>query len=110
IQAGFHEDRANRFVVEDGHLTGAVEDPILGREAKLATLVSEADRLGVDLSQTAAIGDGANDLAMIEAAGLGLAYRAKPVVAAQADAQIDHADLTAALYFMGFSEAEFVRD
>ena len=110
IQAGFHEDRANRFVVADGHLTGAVEDPILGREAKLATLVSEVDRLGLDLSQAAAIGDGANDLAMIGAAGLGLAYRAKPVVAAEADAQIDHADLTAALYFMGFSEAEFVRD
>jgi phosphoserine phosphatase len=110
VQAGFHEDRANRFVVADGHLTGAVEDPILGREAKLATLVSEADRLGLDLSQAAAIGDGANDLAMIGAAGLGLAYRAKPVVAAEADAQIDHADLTAALYFMGFSEAEFVRD
>lgn len=110
VQAGFHEDRANRFVVGDGHLTGAVEAPILGREAKLATLVSEAERLGLSLSQTAAIGDGANDLAMIGAAGLGLAYRAKPVVAAQADAQIDHADLTAALYFMGFSDAEFVRD
>ncbi|MFM8375564.1 MAG: phosphoserine phosphatase SerB [Phenylobacterium sp.] len=110
IQAGFHEDRANRFVVADGHLTGAVEDPILGREAKLAALVSEAGRLGLDLSQAAAIGDGANDLAMIGAAGLGLAYRAKPVVAAEADAQIDHADLTAALYFMGFTEAEFVRD
>lgn len=110
IQAGFHEDRANRFVVADGHLTGAVEDPILGREAKLAALVSVAGRLGLDLSQAAAIGDGANDLAMIGAAGLGLAYRAKPVAAAEADAQIDHADLTAALYFMGFTEAEFVRD
>lgn len=110
IQAGFHEDRANRFVVAEGHLTGAVEEPILGREAKLAALVSEAGRLGLDLAETAAIGDGANDLAMIGAAGLGLAYRAKPVVAAQADAQIDHADLTAALYFMGFSAAEFVRD
>ena len=110
IQAGFHEDRANRFVVSDGHLTGAVETPILGREAKLATLVNEAERLVLDLSQTAAIGDGANDLAMIGAAGLGLAYRAKPVVSAEADAQIDHADLTAALYFMGFLESEFVRD
>ena len=110
VQAGFHEDRANRFRVSDGRLTGEVAEPILGREAKLATLASEAERLGLDLSQTAAIGDGANDLAMIGAAGLGLAYRAKPVVAAQADAQIDHADLTAALYFMGFSEAEFVRD
>lgn len=110
VQAGFHEDRANRFVVSEGRLTGEVAEPILGREAKLATLVSEAARLGLDLSQTAAIGDGANDLAMIGAAGLGLAYRAKPVVAAQADAHIDHADLTAALYFMGFSEAEFVDD
>ncbi len=110
VQAGFHEDRANRFRVSDGRLTGEVAEPILGREAKLATLASEAERLGLDLSQTAAIGDGANDLAMISAAGLGLAYRAKPVVAAQADAQIDHADLTAALYFMGFSEAEFIRD
>ena len=110
VQAGFHEDRANRLLVSEGRLTGEVAEPILGREAKLATLVSEAARLGLDLSQTAAIGDGANDLAMIEAAGLGLAYRAKPVVAAQADAQIDHADLTAALYFMGFSEAEFVRN
>ncbi|MFM8941106.1 MAG: phosphoserine phosphatase SerB [Phenylobacterium sp.] len=110
IQAGFHEDRANRVVVSAGHLTGAVEDPILGREAKLATLVSEAERLGLDLSQTAAIGDGANDRAMIGAAGLGLAYRAKPVVAAEADAQIDHADLTSALYFMGFTAAEFVAD
>lgn len=110
VQAGFHEDRANRLLVSEGRLTGEVAEPILGREAKLATLVSEAARLGLDLSQTAAIGDGANDLAMIEAAGLGLAYRAKPVVAAQADAQIDHADLTAALYFMGFTEAEFVRD
>ncbi len=108
--AGFHEDRANRLKVADDRLTGFVDEPILGREAKLAALTSEAARLGLDLTQTLAIGDGANDLAMIGAAGLGLAYRAKPVVAAQADARIDHGDLTTALYFQGYSEAEFVRD
>jgi len=108
--AGFHEDRANRLKVADDRLTGFVDEPILGREAKLAALTSEAARLGLDLTQTLAIGDGANDLAMIGAAGLGLAYRAKPVVAAQAHARIDHGDLTTALYFQGYSEAEFVRD
>ena len=105
VAAGFHEDRANRLIEAGGALTGAVADPILGREAKLAALRQESGRLGLDLSATVAIGDGANDLAMIEAAGLGVAYRAKPLVAARADARIDHADLTALLYFQGY-EAE----
>lgn len=108
--AGFHEDRANTLGQADGALDGTVGEPILGREAKLAALKGEAASLGIDLADTLAIGDGANDLAMIEAAGLGLAYRAKPVVAAQADAKIDHADLTAALYFQGYSASEFVTD
>ena len=107
--AGFHHHRANQLLDEDGALTGLVGEPILGREAKLAALKAEAESLGLDLSQTLAIGDGANDLAMIEAAGLGVAYRAKPVVAAQADARVDHADLTALLYFQGYSAAEMVR-
>jgi phosphoserine phosphatase len=108
--AGFHEDRANTLL-EDAHgLTGEVGEPILGREAKLAALQGEAARLGVPPDQTLAVGDGANDLAMIEAAGLGVAYRAKPVVAAQAHARVDHADLTALLYFQGYSERDFVRD
>jgi phosphoserine phosphatase len=108
--AGFDEDRANTLI-EDAHgLTGQVGEPILGREAKLAALTGEAARLGIPLSETLAVGDGANDLAMIEAAGLGVAYRAKPVVAAQAHARVDHADLTALLYFQGYSVDQFVTD
>ncbi|WP_304190741.1 phosphoserine phosphatase SerB [Phenylobacterium aquaticum] len=110
VAAGFHEDRANTLGEADGALTGTVGEPILGREAKLAALAGEAKALGLDLAQTLAIGDGANDLAMIEAAGLGVAYRAKPIVAAQADAQVDHADLTALLYFQGYAQADFVTD
>ena len=89
-------------------LTGAIADPILGREAKLAALIEEAAALGLDLSQTLAVGDGANDLAMIAAAGLGVAFHAQPIVAAQAAARIDHADLTALLYFQGYGADEFV--
>ncbi|MDB5467136.1 MAG: serB, partial [Phenylobacterium sp.] len=108
--AGFHANRANTLIDADGALTGMVGEPILGREAKLAALKEEAAALGLDLSETLAIGDGANDLAMIEAAGLGVAYRAKPIVAAQADAKVDYADLTALLYFQGYRADEFVTD
>jgi phosphoserine phosphatase len=104
---GFHQQRANRFVEHGGKLAGQVEDPILGREAKLETLRQQAQLLEIGMGASAAIGDGANDLAMIEAAGLGVAYRAKPVVAAQADARIDHADLTALLYFQGYPAESF---
>jgi len=107
--AGFHANRANTLLDADGALTGLVAEPILGKEAKLAALQEEAAELGLALSQTLAVGDGANDLAMIEAAGLGVAYRAKPVVAAQADAKVDHADLTALLYFQGYRDEEFAR-
>lgn len=106
--AGFHEQRANRLLEADRKLTGEVAEPILGREAKLAALEGEAARLGLALSETLAIGDGANDLAMIGAAGLGAAYFAKPVVAAQADARIDNTDLTALLYFQGYRAEDFV--
>jgi len=106
--AGFAGDRANRLIEVDGVLTGAVAEPILGKAAKLASLEQEAKALGLDLSQTIAIGDGANDLAMIEAAGLGIAYRAKPIVAAMAHARIDHSDLTALLYFQGYSQDAFI--
>jgi phosphoserine phosphatase len=106
---GFEADRANRFVEDGDALAGAVHEPILGREAKLAALREESAALGVDPSEAIAIGDGANDLAMIEAAGLGVAYRAKPVVAAQADCRIDHADLTAVLYFQGYCAEDFVQ-
>ena len=108
--AGFHHQLANRLGERAGVLTGRVETPILGGEAKLETLREEAQALQINLAATCAIGDGANDLAMIEAAGLGVAYRAKPVVAAQADARINYADLTALLYFQGYAAEEFIAD
>jgi phosphoserine phosphatase len=108
--AGFHLDRSNRLIEEGGALTGEVALPILGREAKLQTLLDEARALGLDLAEALAVGDGANDLDMIRAAGLGVAYRAKPIVAAEADARIDHGDLTALLYFQGYPVDAFVTD
>jgi phosphoserine phosphatase len=104
---GFDENRANRLVVRDDRLEG-VEEPILGRDAKLAALLEIAGKLGLQRDATLAVGDGANDLAMLEAAGLGIAYRAKPRVAAQAHARIDHGDLTALLYAQGYRREEFV--
>lgn len=108
--AGFHLDRANTLIEADGALTGAVGEPILGKEAKLAALEQLAAEIEAPLSATLAVGDGANDLAMIQAAGLGVAYRAKPLVAAQAHAKVDHADLTALLYFQGYRADDFVVD
>jgi phosphoserine phosphatase len=104
---GFDQDRGNTLIVADGKLAGRVEEPILGREAKLATLVELRDRLKLAPSETLAAGDGANDLAMIEAAGLGIAYHAKPKVAEAAHARIDHGDLTALLYIQGYARADF---
>ncbi len=107
--AGFHLNRANTLIEADGALTGQVGDPILGKEAKLAALREETAALGLTPADALAVGDGANDLAMIEAAGLGVAYRAKPIVAAQADAKVDHADLTALLYFQGYKADSFFK-
>jgi phosphoserine phosphatase len=107
---GFHEHRANQLLVENGLLTGRVSEPILGRDAKLSTLRELRARLGLRLQETLAVGDGANDLAMLGEAGLGVAYRAKPTVAAAAHARIDHADLTALLYAQGFQRSQFVED
>jgi phosphoserine phosphatase len=101
---GFHEHRSNTLVIEGERLSGLVQEPILGREAKLATLIELRDRLGLAPHETLAVGDGANDLAMLGEAGLGVAFRAKPAVAAAAHARIDHGDLTALLYAQGYSE------
>jgi phosphoserine phosphatase len=106
--AGFAGHQANRLIIENDRLTGEVAEPILGREAKLEALQLHAAQLGLAFDAALAIGDGANDLAMIQAAGLGVAYRAKPVVAAQADARVDHADLTAVLYYQGYAQSDFV--
>jgi len=108
--AGFDANRANTLIEAGGVLAGTVGEPILGREAKLAALREEAANLGLLLSATLAVGDGANDLAMIEASGLGVAYHAKPIVAAQAHAKVDHTDLTSLLYFQGYRADQFVTD
>lgn len=106
--AGFHTNKANELGVENGKLAGTVREPILGREAKLQSLVALAHDGGIDMKETLAIGDGANDLGMITASGLGIAYRAKPIVAEAADARLDHSDLSAALYLQGYRETELV--
>ncbi len=104
---GFDAHQANTLIEADGKLTGTVGMPILGREAKLEAMNAHSLELGGS-SQAIAIGDGANDLAMVTAAGLGIAFYAKPLVAAQAHCAINHTDLTTALYFQGYSEDEFV--
>jgi phosphoserine phosphatase len=105
---GADEDRANTFIIEGGKLTGKVIEPILGQDAKLAALKEIAAAMGLTLGDTLAVGDGANDLPMLQAAGLGVAYRAKPKVAAAADARIEHTDLAALLYAQGFTRKDFV--
>lgn len=105
---GFDENHANTLLVEDGKLTGHVDEPVLGREAKLDTLLEVARYLNLPLAETIAVGDGSNDLAMLGRAGLGVAYHAKPAVAAAADVRIDHGDLTALLYLQGYRRDQFV--
>ena len=106
--AGFDENRANVLEFEGGSLAGTVREPILSRQAKLDTLEELTRRLAIDRSLTLAIGDGANDLGMITAAGLGVAFHAKPAVAAAAHARIDHGDLEALLYVQGYHAGEIV--
>lgn len=106
--AGFHDDRANLLLDDGAALTGEVARPILGREAKLTALLEETAALGATAVDALAIGDGANDLAMIRAAGLGVAYKAKPIVASETEARIEHTDLTAALFFQGYKASEIV--
>jgi phosphoserine phosphatase len=104
---GFHANRANVLLDDGATLSGEVQMPILGRAAKLEALRAEAAATGATEQDALAIGDGANDLDMIKAAGLGLAYRAKPLVAAEADAKIDHMSLEAALFFQGYRREDF---
>jgi phosphoserine phosphatase len=105
---GFQENRANELMVSDGKLTGEVVEPILGRATKLATLIELTESFDLDDIDTLVAGDGANDFDMIQHAGLGVAYHAKPAVAAAAAARIDHGDLTALLYAQGYRRDEFV--
>src|SRR5215212_5375237 len=105
---GFNEHRSNHLILDGEKLAGMVDEPILGREAKLATLIELRTRFGLAHHETMAVGDGANDLAMLGEAGLGVAFRAKPAVAAAAHARIEYADLTALLYCQGYRQDEIV--
>jgi phosphoserine phosphatase len=104
---GFQESRANVLMIDGELFAGTVNEPILGREAKLAALIELRSGLGLKREETLAIGDGANDLAMLQEAGLGVAYHAKPAVAAAAHARVDHCDLHALLYAQGYRRSEF---
>ncbi len=107
VRCGFDEARGNRLVLAEGVLSGAVAAPILGPAAKHETLIRLRAERGLDPGDTCAVGDGANDMAMIEAAGLGVAYRAKPVLREAAPVRIDHGDLTALLYLQGYRRKDF---
>jgi len=106
--SGFHTDRANTLDDDGKVLLGKVGEPILGREAKLTALKEEAAAVQATPADAVAMGDGANDLDMIRAAGLGVAYKAKPIVAAETKARIQFTDLTAALFFQGYAESDVV--
>lgn len=105
---GFDENRANILLEESGLLSGHVAEPILGKQAKVDALNDIAARLGISPQDAIAVGDGANDLGMLHLAGSGVALHAKPTVAAEADMQINHGDLTALLYIQGYRKTDFV--
>jgi phosphoserine phosphatase len=106
---GFDEYHANTLLTDSaGRLTGEVADPVLGRDAKRDTLLSLRERLRLRQADTIAVGDGANDVQMIEAAGLGVAFHGKPALRAAAAACIDHGDLAALLYAQGYRREDFV--
>jgi phosphoserine phosphatase len=107
-RAGFAIHRANRLVIADGRLAGTVEEPVLGRAAKVEALDEIAAAFGLARTNALAVGDGANDIALLEAAGLGVALHGKEKVRAAADVRIDHGDLTALLHLQGYARDEFV--
>ncbi len=106
---GFDEDQANELIIRDGVLTGEVGQPILGQQAKLDALIRISARLGISTADALAVGDGANDLAMIGQAGMGVALHAKPQVQAEARYRVNHGDLTALLYLQGYERRAFVQ-
>jgi phosphoserine phosphatase len=106
---GFDETRANTLDIANGQLAGTVASPVFGRDSKRESLIELRDKRGLQHSETMAVGDGANDIGMIEEAGLGVAYRAKPAVAEVAAARIDHGDLSTLLYVQGYLRGEFIK-
>jgi phosphoserine phosphatase len=105
---GFDENRANELIVRDGKLSGEVGLPILGQQAKVESLHRIAAKLGIEPADAIAVGDGANDLAMLSEAGLGVALHAKPHVQDGSLLRINHGDLTALLYLQGYAKSQFV--
>jgi phosphoserine phosphatase len=106
---GFDEDQANDLEIIDGRLSGIAVEPILDKDAKVAALLRVAGANRIPLRDSIAVGDGANDLPMLQAAGLGVAFHAKPVVATQARARVERSDLTALLYAQGYRAADIRR-
>lgn len=107
---GFDRAISNRLEIEAGKLSGKVGMPIVGAQAKRDALIEEASSAGIELDETLAVGDGANDIPMLEAAGLGIAFHAKPAAAEAADARVEYGDLGALLYAQGYSRAEWAQD
>ena len=107
-QLGFDENRANTLLSSDSKLTGEVDKPILGQQAKVDALQDITQRLGISAADVIAVGDGANDLGMLKRAGTGVALHAKPAVASQCNVRINHGDLTALLYLQGYAADDFV--
>jgi len=105
---GFHEDHGNELEVVGGRLTGRTLEPVLDRDSKVTALMTTAGARHIPIRAVLAVGDGANDLPMLEVAGLGVAFHAKPSVAAAARTRLDHADLTGLLYAQGYRQAEIV--
>ncbi|EJF88645.1 phosphoserine phosphatase SerB [Bartonella tamiae] len=107
-QLGFDEHHANKLILNHEKLTGEVAEPILGKQAKLDQLLKICAQLSLSVKETMAVGDGANDLAMLQKAGSGVALHAKPMVAKAASIRIDYGDLTALLYLQGYRKSDFV--
>jgi len=105
---GFDENRANTLIIEENILSGEVQMPILGRQAKVTALEEITKLRGLSEQDVIAVGDGANDLGMLHRAGIGVALHAKPSVAAECEVRINHGDLTALLYLQGYARSDFV--
>lgn len=110
VDIGFNRAVANVLDIEDGKLAGTVREPIVDADRKRRELIAQVARMNIDIKETVAIGDGANDIPMISTAGLGVAYHAKPKAREAADMAVDHGDLTTILYAMGIPSSDWVND